>query len=316
MAAIEALPPLDDVDREYLFMQLLEGVAHGWQQPRAIGFFNKIRHRVRKSDWLEWLDRFGSNLLDSPAPNYELAGRMVQLGQLDCGDIGDKAAEYGSRLLNFHQEELPMDLLPIVEFDSPMGEYLDDDDMFDDEEPIETGYLGLTENGQTRSGEAPSELLIEAPPMPESSRSSQIEPAAEDPAMETREITLEEFAEMLAKDPTLVAELAEQFGVETTDPQVIVNAVMAQMQTQVEPPISSDLSLETPSLAQQPSPPPSTPVEPQISSDLSLEAPSTPAPPAPIDRQHPAPPPPPSRRLEYNPGEDDPSPPKSPNGGV
>jgi hypothetical protein len=285
LAAIEALPPLDDVDREYLFMQLLEGVAHGWQQPRAIGFFNKIRHRVRKSDWLEWLDRFGSNLLDSPAPNYELAGRMVQLGQLDCGDIGDKAAEYGSRLLNFHQEELPMDLLPIIEFDSPMSEYYDDDDRFDEE--LETGYIGSFNNGQTKAyGE---ELLIDAPPMPESSRSSQIEPAV-DPAMETREITLEEFAEMLAKDPTLVAELAAQFGVETTDPQVIVNAVMAQMQTQ------QDLSSEAP--------------------------PTTPAPPsAPSNRQHPLPPPPPPpRKLEYNPSEDDGEndsfPPKSPDRGV
>jgi hypothetical protein len=288
MAAIEALPPLDDVDREYLFMQLLEGVAHGWQQPRAIGFFNKIRHRVRKSDWLEWLDRFGSNLLDSPAPNYELAGRMVQLGQLDCGDIGDKAAEYGSRLLNFHQEELPMDLLPIIEFDSPMGEYFDDDDdRFDDEEPIETGYMGSTNNAQTRAyGE---ELLMDAPPMPESSRSSQIEPAA-DPAMETREITLEEFAEMLAKDPTLVAELAAQFGVETTDPQVIVNAVMAQMQTQQEiEPISSDLS--------------------------SAASPATPEPPS-ANRQHPLPPPPPPRKLDYNPGEDDSLLPQSPDRGV
>jgi hypothetical protein len=77
-----ALPPLDDTDREYLFMQLLEGVAHGWQQPRAIGFFNKIRQRVRKSEWLEWLDKFGQNLLSAPVPNYELAGRMVQLGRI------------------------------------------------------------------------------------------------------------------------------------------------------------------------------------------------------------------------------------------
>jgi hypothetical protein len=305
LAAIEALPPLDDVDREYLFMQLLEGVAHGWQQPRAIGFFNKIRHRVRKSDWLEWLDRFGSNLLDSPAPNYELAGRMVQLGQLDCGDIGDKAAEYGSRLLNFHQEELPMDLLPIIEFDSPIGEYLDDEDGFD-EEPIETGYLDLSNNGQTRYGEAPSELLMEAPPMPESST---------DPAMETREITLEEFAEMLAKDPTLVAELAVQFGVETTDPQVIVNAVMAQMQTQQEiETVSSDLSPEAPPLAQQPSPPPPEPPVAQAPS-TTLTPPPAIVPPS-EHRQHPAPPPPPSRKLEYNSVEDDSFPPKSPDRGV
>jgi hypothetical protein len=281
MAAIEALPPLDDVDREYLFMQLLEGVAHGWQQPRAIGFFNKIRHRVRKSDWLEWLDRFGTNLLDSPAPNYELAGRMVQLGQLDCGDIGDKAAEYGSRLLNFHQEELPMDLLPIIEFDSPIGEYFEDEDTFD-EDDIETGYVGSFNNGQTKAyGE---ELLLNAEPTPGSSSSSQIEPAA-DPAMETREITLEEFAEMLAKDPTLVAELAAQFGIETTDPQVIVNAVMAQMQTQQEiEPMSGDLSSAAP------------PTNPAPPSDVA--SPSE-------NRQHPSPPPPPPRKLEYNPGEDD-----------
>jgi hypothetical protein len=293
----EALPPLDDVDREYLFMQLLEGVAHGWQQPRAIGFFNKIRHRVRKSDWLEWLDRFGSNLLDSPAPNYELAERMVQLGRLDCGDIGEKAAEYGSRLLNFHQQELPMDLLPIIEFDSPMGEYFDDEDTFDDEEQIETGYMGSTNNAQTRAyGE---ELLLDPPPMPEPSRSSQIEPAA-DPAMETREITLEEFAEMLAKDPTLVAELAAQFGVETTDPQVIVNAVMAQMQTQqaIEP-ISSNPITEVPPMTP---PPPSAP-------SIGGVSPSA-------NRQHPLPPPPPPRKPDYNHGENDSLPPKSPDRGV
>ena len=130
MAAIEALPPLDDVDREYLFMQLLEGVAHGWQQPRAIGFFNKIRHRVRKSDWLEWLDRFGSNLLDSPAPNYELAGRMVQLGQLDCGEIGDLAGDYGARLLDRQAEAYP-NLLPIMEFSDLESESEDGQMPFD-----------------------------------------------------------------------------------------------------------------------------------------------------------------------------------------
>jgi hypothetical protein len=119
------LPPLDDTDREYLFMQLLEGVAHGWQQPRAIGFFNKIRQRVRKSEWLEWLDRFGNNLLAAPVPNYELAGRMVQLGQLDCGEIGDLAGEYGARLLDRQAEEFP-NLLPIMEFsDAADGDFGD-----------------------------------------------------------------------------------------------------------------------------------------------------------------------------------------------
>ncbi len=214
------LPPLDDTDREYLFMQLLEGVAHGWQQPRAIGFFNKIRQRVRKSEWLEWLDRFGNSLVQSPVPNYELAGRMVQLAELDCGEIGDLAGSYGAKLLNRQAEEFA-DLLPIMEFDT-----------------LGAGSASPFE----QFPEIPEELLIDNDPMdspPSQSFASQSDD--ENAPSETREITLEEFSAMLHKDPSLVAELAEQFGVETTDPQEIVELVIAQMQQQVQPP-SGDLS--------------------------------------------------------------------------
>ncbi len=266
--AIADLPPLDDTDREYLFMQLLEGVAHGWQQPRAIAFFNKIRQRVRKSEWLEWLDRFGNNLLNAPVPNYELAGRMVQLGQLDCGEIGDLAGEYGVRLLNRQTPESIAGFQPILEFDS--SDWSDREAEFD---------------------EVPPELLIDRDPLLSPSPRSFQPQTEEDAATETREITLEEFAAMLNKDPNLVAELAEQFGIETTDPQVIINAVIAQMQQQVQ--ISGDLS-QPPSTA---TPPP----EIETPSDL---APPPPAldPPAP-SRQI-APPPPPPPKLEY--GSDDP----------
>ncbi len=283
LAAIASLPPLDDIDREYLFMQLLEGVAHGWQQPRAIDFFHKIRHRVRKSDWLEWLDRFGRNLLDSPAPNYELAGRMVQLSQLDCGEIGDLAGEYGSRLLHSQSEELDMDLLPIVEFDSPLSNYIDDDDRFDLEDRMDTGYKDMgTEQNYRSYGELPPDDLIDSPAYFNS-------PPVEEPVMESREITIEEFADMLAKDPTLVAELAAQFGIETTDPQTIVNAVVAQMQAQQAlESNSSDLSTPPPPAPEQPSPPTTR------------------------TRPLPPPPPPPSRRLEDRFNQDDSLPPQTP----
>jgi hypothetical protein len=286
------LPPLDDTDREYLFMQLLEGVAHGWQQPRAIGFFNKIRQRVRKSEWLEWLDRFGNNLLNAPVPNYELAGRMVQLGQLDCGEIGDLASEYGERLLNRQAEEFPTEFLPIMEFD-------------------DSGLLAADPNRQF--GDVPLELLIDNDPMsspPPRSFAHQVE--EEDPAAETREITLEEFSAMLYKDPNLVAELAAQFNIETTDPQVIINAVISQMQQQVQQ-ISGDLTPIT-----------ADPVTPEILPQLQLEilppaaeiqqttteipssttpaeipplTPSTSIDPTPTHKQ--VPPPPPVPKLEY-----------------
>jgi hypothetical protein len=234
------LPPLDDTDREYLFMQLLEGVAHGWQQPRAVGFFNKIRQRVRKSEWLEWLDRFGDSLMQAPVPNYELAGRMVQLSELDCGEIGDLAGEYGVKLLNRQTADFSGNLLPILEFEA-------------------------MDSGGNRSfeqfPELPSELLIDNDPM--SSTPSGFFGTQAEANTETREITLEEFSAMLQKDPDLVAELAEQFGIQTTDPQEIVNIVVAQMQQQsppVEEPPSPVAAAEIvpppPTVVTLPSPPP------------------------------------------------------------
>ncbi len=298
--ATAPLPSLDDTDREYLFMQLLEGVAHGWQQPRAIGFFNKIRNRVRKSEWLEWLDRFGQNLLDSPVPNYELAGRMSQLSQLDCGEVGDLAGEYAARLLDRQAEEYPMEFLPIMEFSSNESELLTIDSLHE--------YDRVNDYA-----EVPPELLIDRnPPSPQPQRSfqSQVE---EDPSTETREITLEEFAAMLHKDPSLVAELAEQFGIETNDPQAIVSAVIAQMQQQVQP-ISGDLSAASGDLSATPDEPSVPPAPPEIPTPPAPpETPTPPAPPeipapqppttptAPSARSEQAipPPPPPPRKLEY-----------------
>ena len=253
------LPPLDDSDREYLFMQLLEGVAHGWQQPRAIGFFNKIRNRVRKSEWLEWMNRFGENLLQSSVPNYELAGRMSQLAELDCGEVGDLAGEYAVRLLDRQSTEYPVDFMPIMEF----GE-------FEPELLTADGYQ-IAHNRAMEFEELPPEFAEgNSSPQYQQPRSFPAQAEEEDPTTETREITLEEFSAMLNKDPALVAELAEQFGIETTDPQVIIAAVVAQMQQQVQP-LSGDLS---------------------ASGDLSNQevAPPNPG----------TPPPPPSRKLEYN----------------
>jgi hypothetical protein len=234
------LPPLDDTDREYLFMQLLEGVAHGWQQPRAVGFFNKIRQRVRKSEWLEWLDKFGNSLMQAPVPNYELAGRMVQLAELDCGEIGDLAGEYGVRLLNRQAADFSGNLLPIMEF-----------------EAMDSG----ANRGFEQFPELPAELLVDNDPMT-STPSGFLGTQAEQNT-ETREITLEEFSAMLNKDPDLVAELAEQFGIQTTDPQEIVNIVIEQMQQQVPPVeenptpvVAAPIIPPPPPLGNLPSPPP------------------------------------------------------------
>ncbi|WP_310484879.1 hypothetical protein [Chamaesiphon sp. VAR_48_metabat_403] len=287
------LPPLDDTDREYLFMQLLEGVAHGWQQPRAIGFFNKIRQRVRKSEWLEWLERFGQNLLAAPVANYELAGRMVQLGQLDCGEIGDLAGDYGARLLDRQAEEYPLELLPIIEFSDSETESVEARDLNFDEVPMEL-------------------LLDNDPLFTKRSAGAAHSPEPEQLGADTREITLEEFSAMLYQDPGLVAELADQFQIDTSDPQVIINAVVAQMQQQIQQ-ISGDL---TPIVEQIDPHPPEVPVAPPEIPAPPTEIPTTPPtipPEVPVPPTPPAapeatalplrdvqiPPPPPVPKLEY-----------------
>jgi hypothetical protein len=276
------LPPLDDTDREYLFMQLLEGVAHGWQQPRAIGFFNKIRQRVRKSDWLEWLERFGNNLIEAPLPNYELADRLVKLGELDCGEIGDLAGEYGVRLLSRQAEELSGGLLPIMEFDTFRSLELEDA-QFD---------LNSDQHPDQQFPELPLELLIDNDPTPSPPARSFTSQPEEDATTETREITLEEFSAMLQKDPDLVAELAEQFGIQTTDPQEIVNIVISQMQQQVQ--ISGDLTPPT----DAPNSPLTATADPSSNDSLQDNEPSSP--PLTSNSHQTPPPPPPSPKLEYN----------------
>ena len=77
--AIESVP-LTDTDYEFLYMQLLDGVAHGWHEGRILRFFEKLGDRGRQKDWVEWLDRFGTRLQSSASLNQLLATRMIRLG--------------------------------------------------------------------------------------------------------------------------------------------------------------------------------------------------------------------------------------------
>jgi hypothetical protein len=47
--AIESVP-LTDTDYEFLYMQLLDGVAHGWHEGRILRFFEKLGDRGRQKD--------------------------------------------------------------------------------------------------------------------------------------------------------------------------------------------------------------------------------------------------------------------------
>jgi hypothetical protein len=314
LAASADLPPLTDPDYEYLFMQLLEGVSHGWQQPRTIEFFRKIKQRAPKSQWIAWMNNFGVRALNSPTPNEELARRMIQLSDLDCGEVTNLAGDYGHQILGkiygsisneaylaamLEQEMAGQEISP-QEFvaDSSLAESSDSvaDDLtgfgfnegFASEPPVvlpfdlpaaspeELGasdFAVVTAKNQDLEeefnlpeplyksrqpladlvepegdfpafGEVPADLRLGStpkkampPPPPPSGFLQPIDleetTTAAEPMVEQQEISIEEFAVMLQSDPDLLRDIAQQLGIETTDPQVVIDAVIAQMQEQI-----------------------------------------------------------------------------------
>jgi len=99
IAPAEAPKPLENADYEFLFMQLLEGVAHGWQQQRVLKFISDLEGRTTETQWVEWLRGFGEKLLTSPAPNQELALRMLALSEIGCGELGEVAGAIATLML-------------------------------------------------------------------------------------------------------------------------------------------------------------------------------------------------------------------------
>jgi hypothetical protein len=109
----QVVPPLTDTDLELLFTELLEGVHQAKGQAWAQKWLHNIEHRVSIENWLQWLNRFGDRLLASSKPHNELAARLVQLGELGVGEIGNLSYDIGMKVLTRNPGE------PVWEYDGP-----------------------------------------------------------------------------------------------------------------------------------------------------------------------------------------------------
>ncbi len=78
-------------------MELLEGVEQGWSRGTIQGFL--IGSKINDAEWVNWLQEFGERLLVSPENHLELGGRMVRLGEMNCGRISEVAGNIGRQLL-------------------------------------------------------------------------------------------------------------------------------------------------------------------------------------------------------------------------
>ncbi|MEG4088035.1 tetratricopeptide repeat protein [Microcoleus sp. Pol12B4] len=82
---------------EQKFLQLLEGVEQGWSRGDIKGFL--IGCKIKDAEWENGLQEFGERLLVSQETHLELGGRMVRLGEMNCGRISEVARNIGRQLL-------------------------------------------------------------------------------------------------------------------------------------------------------------------------------------------------------------------------
>jgi tetratricopeptide (TPR) repeat protein len=191
----DTIQNLSDTDYEFLFAQLLEGVAHGWHEGRILKFFQKLGEQGKQKYWIAWLERFGAKALASAAPNQQLAARMMRLGELaqsfpDIEQIGEGSYAIGRKI-----------------YTRNVGDVIWEYDGADAQVPVSS---------------------ISSPP--EASAAVEIENA---PAMgeNLETMTIDELLVRLQSDRTLATQMAQQLGIDTTDPQIIVDRLIESFGT-------------------------------------------------------------------------------------
>jgi Tfp pilus assembly protein PilF len=245
---------LKDTECEFLFNQLLEGVASGWQPARIVKFFAQLEDRATTEEWVAWLNRFSNKLMTSGNSHRQLASRMLRLGEMteltpSIREIGEVAAESAQKLL------MKGLTLPIWEYAGP-----DVLEMFSQEHksqeitlPTEFTVEGNTQGVQSSVEEnapptqsppeevasptqsPPEEVASPTQSPPEEVASLTQSPPEENqsvnqPPEEIQEvITLDELLSRLQQDAKLVQHIAQQLGIDTDDPQIVFETMINQI---------------------------------------------------------------------------------------
>ena len=173
-------PVLGDRDYEFLFDQVLEGVAHGWQAPRIKQFFEQTEDRITLEQWVNWLVQFGRQKVYAPQPDLELARRLDLLAR--------------------QTQHLP--------------------------KIVEIGVVSLAISQQLSQQVAKGEVWEYDGP--------DLAVDAVTPEPQTVVFTLEELHAKLKENADFRQAIAQQVGVNSDDPMVILQAVAYQISQQQE----------------------------------------------------------------------------------
>jgi tetratricopeptide (TPR) repeat protein len=172
---------LTDTEYEFLFMQLMEGIGHGWHEGRILKFFEKLGERGKAKPWMAWIERFGEKVMASEASNQMLGARMMRLGEL------------GQNIIKVQK---------IAEVSYQVGQKI---------------YSKNTEDNIWEYGGPDANVTPDT-----------VMPSDDGMGMET--LTIEQLLERLQEDPNLAQVLAKQLGIETIEPQQIIDTLVQQFQ--------------------------------------------------------------------------------------
>jgi tetratricopeptide (TPR) repeat protein len=95
---------LAEEDYEFLFNQLLDGIAHGWHLGKIIKFFNNIEAVSTPSQWLNWLEKFEQRIAYNADPSQKRVGAiMMRFGELtqsnlELEELGGACHRIGKKL--------------------------------------------------------------------------------------------------------------------------------------------------------------------------------------------------------------------------
>jgi tetratricopeptide (TPR) repeat protein len=234
------LRQLNDNDYEFLFDQLLEGVAHGWHEGRIVKFFDRLQTRGKPELWIDWLERFSAKVLAKSVPDRELAARMLLFGQtvqsspslknfgllayqighqLIGGNDGDSVWEYSEIEIVNNAPPTPADWQNLTSTEEAVWEYEETSlsnfstQDFTSQE-INNSIAEISQISDELSTSSSNLEFVESPQQPETSTT----PAPLDDAIAQNisDLDLSSFVEEISLSPDLTeAEAIESFETNT-----------------------------------------------------------------------------------------------------
>jgi Flp pilus assembly protein TadD len=249
---------LTDADYEFLFNQLLEGIAHGWHDHRIAKFFNQLGDRGHQQNWIAWLERLRNKVLTLPIHSKrQLGTMMIRLGELtqstaEVHQIGKVSNRIGRELLFGNTDDVIWeytgpDLPPEPATNSIT---METEEEFSERLPTDFAALGSLATDQTRAS-LTSEATINSTELTTESKASdpELEIESSETITETTDVPTAEDLELnQEQSPTTEVSTTQELPVElmstttpTAEADLSSTPEITDINTLVPDPVALDL---------------------------------------------------------------------------